>query len=478
MSSSWVPYARLLIVCSCLVHLANTVSVSDADAFRDALLDGSTSSISLQGPVVLDPASFATVNVDRAVIITAATPAAYLDFGSAQGPLIIIDPGGSLTLLGLQLANTVPVQPLPATQASSRMPLPAVGSSGSSAHLVISRCVLLVDSLSNLTDSLPFWAARQQADDLRAPPTSALSAGLLSALGQSPVSSDLASTQHSVALISTYNSSSHGGGGSSSSVQITDSVVVFNTNRCFTLGIQLLAWDSMSLLQALQPPHATNGGSSSMLQVLLLTDITLSPAHWTPSPAYASSIPSVQISSCGSTTTDEGSNGGGSSSRPAVLDFNHLPGVFLLQPGATLNFTQGLVLANAAAVSQIYPQRAQQPPLSWPYSNLSSSALTLLTLGSVDLSRGGRLVLHNVAVGVPDAAAAKTAMQQVTGAGGSKPSLQAAAVGGQGSGDSAFAVSTWDTSLAGWSLGGTSAEVPADDGTAEVAAVGSCVGCH
>jgi hypothetical protein len=84
------------------------------------------------------------------------------------------------------------------------------------------------------------------------------------------------------------------------------------------------------------------------------------------------------------------------------------------------------------------------------------------------------LILQDVAVGVQDTAAVEAAMQKVTGAGGSKPSLVAAAGGmGGAAGDGGavgFVVSAWDTSLAAWSLGGTSVKVPAADGKTAAAA--------
>jgi hypothetical protein len=446
--------------------LAAARNVTDADAFRDALLDASTSSIRLEGPIILDPGSFAPVSLDRAVSISAASPAAYLDFGSAQDPLISIDPGGNLTFRGLQLVNIHPVQPL--SQASSGRPLSAVSSNGTSAHLLISRCVLLVDGApSSLIDTLPFWAARQQANELKAPQVSALSVAVGAALAPSSASAPEQSTQ-SVSIISSY-SSTPGGGSSSSSIQITDTAVAFNSGDCISHGQQLLAWDSLSLSHALQSARASSS-SSSTSQVLLLADVTLSPAHWAPARAGDGNIPNVQISSCripaaAITATP--------STAPVILDFGHLPGVFLLQPGASLNISHGIALVNAAAVSQFYSED-QQAQLNWPYSNRSSSALTLLTLGSIDVSRGGRLILQDVAVGVQDTAAVEAAMQKVTGAGGSKPSLVAAAGGPGGAardgGAVGFVVSAWDTSLAHWSLGGTSVEVPAADGKAVAAA--------
>lgn len=443
-------HASLLVLCSCLVLLAAARSVRHADAFRDALLDAGTSSISLEGPIILVPGSFAPVSLDRAVSITAASPAAYLDFGSAQDPLISIDPGGNLTFQGLQLANIHPVPQLPLSQANSGRPLSAVSSNGTSAHLSISRCVLFMDGApSSLIDALPFWAARQQANELKAPPVSALSAAVGSALAPSPAPPQTQSAQ-SIFIISIYSNTP--GGGSSSSIQITDTAVVFSSGGCISPGQQLLAWDSLSLSHALQVARA-DSSSSSTLRVLLLADVTLSPAHWTPSRAGSGNIPNVQISSCRIPAATP-------STAPVILDFGHLPGVFLLQPGATLNISHAIALVNAAAISQVYSED-RQAQLSWPYSNRSSSALTLLTLGSIDVSHGGRLILQDVAAGVQDAAAVAAAMQKVTGAGGSKPSLVAAAGDG---GAVRFVVSAWDTSLAGWSLGGASAAVPAADG--------------
>lgn len=434
-SSSRPWRASLLILWACLLPQALSLSVNDAEGFRTALLDSSTSSISLQGPIVLDSASFGPIRLDRALSITAATPAAYLDFGSSQVPLISIQPGGNLTLVGLQLVNIYPLLPLPLSEASSLMPIAAINITSSSAQLVITLCVLLVNGPpSNLTDTLPFWAAQQQADGLQPIRPPAL---LASASAQPNPAGQF------VSFCASRTASRRG----SSVVQITDTTVVFDPSGCITPGLQLLAWDSLSLSQALQSVQSSSsrGSGSDTPKVLLLADTILTPPGWSWMLSANSSSSTVHISSCSSTSS------------PTILDLNFLPGAFLLQPGATLTFSSGLALLHAAPVSQVYHSN-QSPPLSWPYSNRSSSALTLLTLGSIDVSQGGRLVLQDVAVEVQDAAAAQAAFQQVIGAGGSKPSLQLSAAG------AGFAVSAWNTSLAGWSLGGTSAQLPAADG--------------
>jgi hypothetical protein len=450
-SSRWLA-ASLLIALSCVVPLAAAIGVNSADAFRDALLDASTSSIVLEGPVILDPGSFDPVSLTRAVSITAATPAAYLDLGSAQEPLISIEPWGNLTFQSLQLVNFHAQLPLPLSQASSIMPLSAITSSSNSAHLVLSRCVLLVNgAANNVTDTMPFWAARQQASELNTLPSTALPfSDLPSALGPDDPSSSTG--QQAVALINSISSAPFSG---SSRTQVVDSVVVFDSVGCVRPG-QLLAWGSQSLSQALaSAPSSSSSGSSGggPPTLLLLSNITLSPKHWTLPRSGGGNTPSLTITACNSSS----SNGG-----PTVLDLGSMPGVFLLEPGSTLTFTGDLLLQHAAAVSQAYTGKAQDTPLSWPYSNRSSSALTLLLLGSVDVSQGGQLVLKGVSVGVPDAAAAQGAMQQVTGAGGSKPSLHAA--GSAAAGGPGFVVAAWNTSLTGWSLGATSTLVPASNG--------------
>jgi hypothetical protein len=449
-SSRWHA-ASLLIVLSCLVPLEAAIGVISSDAFRDAVLDASTSSIVLQGPITLNPGSFDPVSLTRALSITAATPAAYLDFGSAQEPLISIDPGGNLTLQGLQLVNFYPQLPLPLSQASSIMPLSAITSSSNSAYLVLSRCVLLVNgAASNLTDTMPFWAARQQASELNTLPSTALPfSDISSALG--PADASPSTAPQSLALLNSFSGAPFSG---SSRTQLVDSVVVFDSVSCVTPG-QLLAWDSQSLSQALASARSS-GSSGSSPELLLLSNITLSPKHWALPRSGGGNTPSITITACNSSSS--------SYAGPTVLDLGQMPGVFLLQPGSTLAFTGDMLLQHAAAVSQAYTGKAQDHPLSWPYSNRSSSALTLLLLGSVDVSQGGQLVLQGVSVGVPDVAAAQEAMRQVTGAGGSKPALHSAGSAAAAAGGSGFVVMAWNTSLAGWSLGATSTLVPASDG--------------
>lgn len=460
MSSTWWCglIVSSLIICSLHVPCVDSYSVRDAVEFRSALLDASTRSIVLQQPVILEPDAFVPVSVGRAVNITAASPAAYLDFGNALEPFISITAGGNLTLHGLQLVNVYPLQPLPLTQASSSMPLSAVSVSPVSAHLLLSHCVILVEGqLSNLTDALPFWAARQLANELQPPSNSALSSVQPSALTSSTQSPPPQSAGQLVSLISSHTSTPHGG---SSRIQVADCVVVTNPAGCITPGRQLLAWDSSSLFGALQ--SVTNSPRSSSLspEVLLLSNTSLSPMQWTAGQSSSSgsggggsAISNVYIGSC--STFQPGAFS-------TTLDFSYLPHVFVLQPGQTMQLGPGLMLLHAAPVSHIYT--AGQQHNAWPYSNRSSSAQALLLLGSVDVSQGGQLVLNNVSVGVADAAGAWDALQHVTGAGGSRPSMQAAAGAAVVPGASGFTVSFWNTTLTGWSLGTGSASVPADDG--------------
>lgn len=485
----------LLIILLCSSSCAAASVVRTAQQLRSALLDAGSSSIVLAESVTLDPATFApAVSLTRAVSITADSPAAtYLDLGNAQEPLISIAAGGNLTLRGLQLANIHPALPLPVTQASSAMPLSAISiTSRSAAALSIVDCALLVEGpLSNVTDTLPFWAARQEDGVLRpiqqqqqlqhaAVAAAAAAAATGTALSSSPSSSPAApsaSSSSHVLSISNYSTTLFGG---SSRVQLANTVVLTDLSRCgVTPGQQLLAWDSASLALALNASSTTTSSSTAaaaaLPEIVLLANVSLSPVHWpAPTPGNGNT-PSVQISSCSSSSSY--------AAAPTILDFNHLPGVFLLQPGATLQFSSRsasssstssssapsegpFLLLNAAPVSLQYGTSNLQ--LSWPRSNLSSSAHTLLGLGSVDVSQGGTLLLSNVAVGVADAAAARDAMQQVTGAGGSKPVLSSSQPGGSGSGGggSGFAVSSWNTSLGGWHLGGNSAVLPAAQGGA------------
>lgn len=455
--------------------------MSNAAQLRSALLDASTSSIELRAPVILDPGTFVPVSLDRAVSISAATPAAFLDFGGAQEPLISITAGGNLTLQGLRLAGIHPAAglPLPLTQATSMMPVSAIKLSRSSAHLVLNQAVLLVDGqLSNLTDSLPFWAARQQQaaneqhpqpDSLdSSPEDSSALAGAAAAAQPQPTQQqqqpDTPDSSPFVSVIPMYITTSFGG---SSTVRITDTALVVDSAGCIALGRrQLLAWDSLSLLKALQVATSnsnanTNSSSNSFVpEVVLLSNISLRASHWPPPARPASSgFGSARISTCSSSTLS-----------PTILDFNHMPQAIVLQPGATLQFDGSmLVLLNAAHISQLYPGGEQR--LSWPFSNRSSSAQTLLLLGSVDVSQGAQLQLLNVSVGVADVAAAQDAMQQVKGAGGSTPELSQQAATADGG--RKFVVSAWNTTLAGWSLGGFSTKVPAANGEERVLVSGT-----
>lgn len=449
---------------------ARAAGVRNAEEFSRALLDSSISDITLLDPVVLAPAGFAAVQVNRTVRITASSPTSYLDFGHAHRPLISIGAGGWLSLISLRLMHIYPLLPEPLTDNSITMPISAISMHPSSARVTISHCMLIVDGPSStLTDALPFWFARQQSRDLQ-PILSPSSPVLQPTVG----ASSAAQTSDYVTSISHYDSTAIR---DSSRIQILDSVVVSDSLGCVVPGQQLLAWDSKSLLDALQLSQDHSFRSriastqiNSAAEVVLLANISLNPVHWSSPLSIAGNNPSVIIRSCSSLND----------SRFSILDFNHLPRVLTLAPGATLHLSSNLMLMHPAGLQQqqqhaVTVEQLQQAGLS---QSGSSSAVSLLLLDSIDVTNGGQLLMTDVIVSVPDAAAVERALHEVNAAVGSKPLLQPVAVPGAAAGarfaaqnSSQFVVSTWTASLASWHMESSSS-------AGVVAPTAAAGGCH
>jgi hypothetical protein len=427
---------------------SDTSVVSTPGQLRQALLAPGVSTVVLSRQLLLDPQLFEPLAVARPVKVTSDTGHAILGFGSATQPLINVAAGGALSLHGLTLAGFYPADPLAYTTATSMMPLSAVSVSSSDAVLSVSSCTLLVDGpATKLTATMPFWQVASQQGSLAGASTRAPNqqqqqqatvtasdgrAAEAPAAGRSLV--DSASDMQQQVLELPLIKRSYFDGNSSISLQ--DTIIALDPNSCYD-GSRALAWNSASLSAALQGEVVSAAGSlatsssSSSSNVLVFTDIVLDPLHFTQ--LRAAPIPSVNVSGC--------------VTKPASLNFNSIAQAVTLQQGARMVLGNGLRLLQAASLDEP--------------SGASIDSAALLVLGSVDVSAGAELLLHDLVVVVPDSSSVQQAMRDVAkqhAASSSTPSLQelsaaeAAAVAVPGGDGPAFLVNAWGVDLAALEL--------------------------
>jgi hypothetical protein len=276
---------------------------------------------------------------------------------------------------------------------------------------------------------MPFWQLASQEGSLAGTSTrSQQQQQQATAATERSLAGTAADAQQQVLELPRMQRSFYGG---NSSISLQDNIIALDPNGCYD-GSSTLAWDSHSLLLALQGSAA--GAAGSTRSVLVFTDIAFDPLHFTQ--LQAAPIPSVNVSGC--------------SSSPASINLNRLAQAVTLQQGALMVLGGGLRLLQAA-------------PLDAVSSSSGVDTAALLLLGSVDVSAGAELLLQDVVVAVSDSSSTQQAMQRVAqqhGGSSSAPSLQelsaaeaaAAAAGVSGSSGPTVLVNSWSVDLSGFEL--------------------------
>lgn len=444
--------------------LALEANVSSAAELRGALLNPGVELVRVmaeaQTRIVLDPASFGPLNLERAVTITSESGLAILDLGNAKQPLITVAEGGNLTLHALVISRFYPAAPLAYTTATGMMPLAAISITSHSAALNIDWCVLLVDGLvSKLTDTMPYWQTASQQGNLvdRSPtPQNLEAAATIAAAGtadSSLASSSAAAQQPRVIKLPPMQLRYYGG---NSSVSMGHTLLAMDPSGCYN-GSSLLAWDSSSLYAALHGTAA--GGRVTSSEVLILADIALDAQQFCP--LHGAAVGDITLTSC--------------SSNPSSINLNRLSQAILVRQGATLRLTGGLQLLGAASLDETVRNVGSSANSS--SSSDDSSSIGLLLLRSIDISAGAQLVLDNVTVAVTNSRQVKQAMVKIAQASssssrGSSSSTALTLSFGRaplpaGSSSAAFVVESWSVGLSGHDLNGEHAAAAAGEGDGE-----------
>lgn len=374
-----------------------TVNVTTSIQLAAALTNASVGCVQLAGPYValvtgtLPPGG---VILNRPLIVTSAGEAAHtvLDFGSHHTPQITVTAGGSLTVSNLVLANSSAAGALARTAAGGT--------------ISIEQCFIYErTTLDAIQKASPAWAA---ARDNLAPAASADGGYVADQrawfIGAMQLGSDAV---------------------------LSRSYLVTDPQACWP-GPQagVIAVDGMTLCVAILSP--------SVKKVLVLQDITLTPALYNPGGLATVDLdrPLTITGACPGTT----------------LDFTGMQASIKLMPNALLSLQNLRITGSAPQMPQAatFSQNAAAPaagaspsfaPSSWPPDDS-------IFLGALITQPGARVAFSNVTMLLPDAAA--TAETTQLGRGASHPVLAEAPASG-----AAATIVAWNLTAGTWDAAAT-----------------------